>query len=383
VLDNSFLAKLTVVSGGPFEYNLYFRKLLYRLIATQPRVDKMHGSMGADARRWFETRSRPECGKSSRKPMMKEFPLVSIIIPVYNSSAYLEDALRSALEQDYENKEIIVVDDGSTDSTPTILRSFEDRITILKQTNAGPGPARNRGLKHAKGTYIAFLDADDWWVPEKLRWQVKYLQQHPEVGAVYSRWMCWYPNAEGSFSYPSMPPVVRSPSIVPEDSGSIYTRLLFECCLLTSTVLLRRSVVEEVGLFNEGLLRGQDYDYWLRLSRVSQIHKLDHALALYRQHEDNIVKKYPERNYELIVVENSIARWGLTSPDGMSVSQKKLKHHLSEICFSFGYWHFGRGTARIAGDAFRKCIHYNPLHLKGWIYLVLSGIRASLFEARG
>jgi glycosyltransferase involved in cell wall biosynthesis len=340
----------------------------------------MYGSMGADARRWFETRNRPECGKSSKKPVMEEFPLVSIIIPVYNSAAYLEDALRSALEQDYENKEIIVVDDGSTDSTPTILRRFEDRVTILSQSNAGPGVARNRGLKHAKGTYIAFLDADDWWMPEKLRWQVEYLEQHPEVGAVYSRWIRWYPDAAGNFSYPSMSPLVRCPLIVPDDSGSIYTRLLFECCLLTSTVVLRGSVVKEVGLFNEALLRGQDYDYWLRLSRVSQIHKLDHELALYRIHEDNIAQKYPDRNYELIVVENSVSRWGLASPDGTTVSTKKLQQHLSQLCFSFGYWHSRCGTPSIAQDAFRKCIHYNPVHLKGWIYFVLSTLRGVIFK---
>jgi glycosyltransferase involved in cell wall biosynthesis len=314
--------------------------------------------------------------------MMKEQPLVSIIIPVYNSAAYIEDSLCSALEQDYENKEIIVIDDGSTDSTPTILRRFEDRITILTQRNAGPGVARNHGLKYAKGTYVAFLDADDCWVPGKLRLQVRYLEQHPEVAAVYSRWMRWHPNTDGNFSYPTMPPLVPPSSIVSEDSGWMYSRLLFECRLLTSTVILRRSVIEEVGLFDEGLLRGQDYDYWLRLSRLSQIHKLDHELALYRIHGNNIAKKYPDRDYELIVVEKSLSRWGLTGPDAKTVSKRRLQHHLSQLCFSFGYWHCKRGSATVARDAFRKCIHYNPIHLKGWIYFVLSGIQAALLETR-
>ena len=251
---------------------------------------------------------------------------------------------------------------------------FEDRITILTQNNAGPGVARNRGLKHATGAYIAFLDADDWWDREKLRWQVKYLEEHPEIGAVNCRWMRWYPNAEGKFSYPSMPPLLRFPSIVPEDSGWIYTRLLFDNFVNTSTIVLRRSVVEEVGLFNETLLRGQDYDYWFRLSRVTQVHKLDHALALYRIHGDNIAKKYPDHNYELIVVENNVSRWGLTDPDGTTVSMKTLQEHLGEICFSFGYWHYWGGTASIARDAFGRCVYYNPRYIKGWIYFILSGI---------
>jgi glycosyltransferase involved in cell wall biosynthesis len=315
--------------------------------------------------------------------MIKGLPLVSIIMPVYNSSAYVKDALRSALEQDYENKEVIVVDDGSTDSTPAILKSFEGKITILNQANAGPGAARNHGLRHARGTYVAFLDADDCWLPGKLRLQVEYLEQHPELGAVYSGWVRWYPNAEGNFSYPSMSSLARSPSIVPEDSGWIYTRLLFECRLLTSTVVLRSSVIEEVGLFDEGLLRGQDYDYWLRLSRISQIHKLDHELALYRIHDNNIAKKYPDRNYELIVVETNLSRWGLTGPDAKTVSKRRVQRHLSKLCFSFGYWHCERGTATISQDAFRKCVHYNPIHLKGWIYLVLSVIRAALIKTSG
>ena len=81
---------------------------------------------------------------------MEDGPLVSIIIPACNSSAYVAEAIRSALDQDYERKEIIVVDDGSTDSTPTILQSFGDSITVLRQANAGPGAARNRGLREAK-----------------------------------------------------------------------------------------------------------------------------------------------------------------------------------------------------------------------------------------
>ena len=214
--------------------------------------------------------------------------LVSIIIPVYNSSAYVQDAIRSALEQDYESKEIIVVDDGSTDSTPDILKSFQDKVIVLTQSNAGPGSARNRGLKHAMGSYIAFLDSDDFWVPGKLRLQIEYLEQKREVGAVYSKWLLWHPDAAGRFSPLYLAPLKKRTTIVPEDSDWIYTNLLFECRLLTSTVVLRRSIMEAVGLFNEDLLRGQDYDYWIRLSRVTRIHKLDNELVLYRIHGDNI-----------------------------------------------------------------------------------------------
>jgi glycosyltransferase involved in cell wall biosynthesis len=302
---------------------------------------------------------------------MGKYPLVSVIIPVYNAAAYVKDAVRSALDQDYEKKEIIVVDDGSTDSTPEILKSFADQIIVLIQTNAGPGAARNCGLKHAKGTYIAFLDADDLWVPGKLRLQIEYLEQNPEIGAAYSKWLLWHADAESRFLSPHLRPLKKPTSIVPHDSGWIYTNLLFECRLLTSTVVLRRSVMEQVGRFDEELRRGQDYDYWLRLSRVTQIHKLDHELVLYRIHGDNIAVKYPNHNYELMIVEKNVSRWGLTGPEGKTVPKDQLERHLGQLCFSFGYWHCKRGTYRIARDAFWKSLRYQPNNWKSWMYFVL------------
>jgi glycosyltransferase involved in cell wall biosynthesis len=299
-------------------------------------------------------------------------PLVSVIIPVFNSSAYIEDAVRSALAQDYGNKEIIVVDDGSTDSTPDILETFQDQIVVVRQVNAGPGAARNHGLQHARGTYIAFLDADDVWIPGKLRLQVEYLQQKPAIGAVYSKWLLWHGDAEGQFALPDLPPLNEPPAIVREDSGWVYTILLFECRLLTSTVVLRRSVMEQVGPFDEYLLRGQDYDYWLRLSRITEIHKLDSELVLYRIHSDNIASKYSNYNYELMVVEQNVSRWGLAGPDGKTVSADKLKRHLARLCFSFGYWQFHRGTLGIARNAFRKSLEYQLTYLKSWLYLGMS-----------
>jgi glycosyltransferase involved in cell wall biosynthesis len=302
---------------------------------------------------------------------MGESPLVSIIIPVYNSSAYVSDALGSVLAQDYENKEIIVVDDGSTDSTPDILKTFQERILVITQVNAGPAAARNRALKHAKGAYIAFLDADDFWVPGKLRLQIDYLEERREIGAVYSKWLLWHADAEGRFSPPRLPTLNRRTAIVPEDSGWIYTNLLLECRLLTSTVVLRRAIMQQVGLFNEELLRGQDYDYWIRLSRVTQIHKLDRELALYRIHGDNIAVKYPNHNYELMIVEKNVSRWGLTGPEGKTVPRDQLERHLGQLCFSFGYWHCKRGTYRIARDAFWKSLRYQPNNWKSWMYFVL------------
>ena len=310
--------------------------------------------------------------------MMQDKPLVSIIIPAYNSSAFVADAIRSAINQDYESREIIVVDDGSTDSTPAILKYFADQeqIRVVTQVNAGAGAARNHGLKHANGTYIAFLDSDDFWVPGKLRLQIEYLEEKPKVGAVSSKWLLWHADAGGRFLLPELSPVNKPFSTVPEDSGWIYTKLLLDCRLLTSTLVLRRSVVEQVGGFDEDLARGQDYDYWLRLSRLSEIHKLDRELVLYRIHADNIAVKYPNVNYELTVLAKSVSRWGLTGPEGITLPKNELQRHLSELCFSFGYWHWKRGTFRIAHRAFWQSLQYRPRDWKSWIYFGLSGLRS-------
>src|SRR6476659_7001862 len=114
--------------------------------------------------------------------------LVSVIMPAFNAGKYISDAIQSVIQQTYNNWELIVIDDGSTDTTAAIIKEFiasDDRIKYLYQENGGPGKARNKGLKEAKGIYVAFLDADDLWLPEKLREQLKTMFYH-KTDLVYS-----------------------------------------------------------------------------------------------------------------------------------------------------------------------------------------------------
>lgn len=114
--------------------------------------------------------------------------MVSVIMPVHNGAQFLREAIESALAQDYTPVEIIVVDDGSTDATPQILASFGSRIRHIRQTNSGAAAARNAALQASRGEYLAFLDADDLWLPQKLRVQIDYLGSHPDVDLVASSW---------------------------------------------------------------------------------------------------------------------------------------------------------------------------------------------------
>lgn len=131
---------------------------------------------------------------------MPNLPLVSVIMPVHNGEKYLRQALRSALEQEYPNFEIVVVDDGSVDGTQDILREFGSRIVPIRQTNAGAAVARNTALRAARGEFVAFLDADDLWVRSKLRLQVDYLLHHPDVDLVASRWRVLEEDSGAAFS---------------------------------------------------------------------------------------------------------------------------------------------------------------------------------------
>src|SRR5712692_4293853 len=116
-------------------------------------------------------------------------PTVSVVIPVYNGERYLAEAISSVLDQTYKNFELIVVDDGSTDQSAAVVRSFtDDRIRYLYQSNGGASKARNLGVAASRGTVIAFLDSDDVWLPHKLERQIDCLASHKDVGAVY----CWY-----------------------------------------------------------------------------------------------------------------------------------------------------------------------------------------------
>jgi glycosyltransferase involved in cell wall biosynthesis len=303
-------------------------------------------------------------------------PRVSVIVPAYNCARYVHEALHSALEQDYPNKEIIVVDDGSIDDTPQVLRSFGDQIVVTQQTNAGAASARNTGLQVARGDYIAFLDADDIWLPGKLKAQVEYLQIHPEIGMVYSAWMEWLANDQGEFVPPEVPVANSSDlSIDPDASGWLYNKLLLDCIIHTTTVVFRRDVVQQVGLFDLNLRRGQDYDYWFRVSRLTSIHKLRAVLSLYRMHRDSITRKAHATNYGYVVLQNALNRWGRVGPDGTVTPKKVMNSALARTWLDYGYMHYTTGDPALALHAFKQCISYRPLWHSGWVYWMRSWLK--------
>jgi glycosyltransferase involved in cell wall biosynthesis len=214
--------------------------------------------------------------------MSDESPVVSVIIPTYNCARYLPEAIDSVLAQTYRDFEIIVVDDGSTDNTQEVLARYGDHMRVIRQSNQGSAAARNAGILPARGEFIAFLDADDLWLPHKLERQVPLFDERPELGWIYSDYR------EFDESGPRARSFFERPGLRPPPEGWIVLKLAMGCITWTATVVARASCFREVGLFDPTFPRAQDYDMWLRLAVRFPVGCVDEVLALYRRHQTQI-----------------------------------------------------------------------------------------------
>lgn len=306
-------------------------------------------------------------------------PLVSVIVPTFNCAQFLPEALDSILVQHYANLEIIVVDDGSRDSSADIAEGYGPPVRVIRQKNQGPAAARNRAAREAKGTYLAFLDGDDLWLPGKLKAQVEYLLAHPEAGIVYASFKRWRMNEAGG--YPSKETVITSMQdggIDENCSGWIYHKLLLDSMIHIITAMIPRTLFETLGGFDESLRVGEDYDFWLRASRLVQAHKLTRDVALYRVNPASTTHIPRPICNEWIVLDRAVQKYGLASPDGTTISQTKMQARLFGLAFAHGYTHFWHGAPCIAHEAFRDALRYKKNKLKPVAYFLLSYLRCKL-----
>jgi len=218
---------------------------------------------------------------------------VTVIMPVFNREHLVRAAIESVLQQTLPPSQFIVVNDGSSDGTAAVLENFRSHITILDQQNQGPYPARNLALRHAQGDYLAFLDSDDVWVPDKIEKQVSVLEEKPEVGLVFS-------NGELFRDAPAKPNQPKSFfEAEPPSRGAVFEALVQTNFIPQSSVLLRKSCLEEAGPFFEIPLAA-DYHKWLQISMRHRFEYIDEMLIRYRVHEGNIsrdrTKKYRALN---------------------------------------------------------------------------------------
>lgn len=210
-------------------------------------------------------------------------PLVSVIIPTYNRTTYIGEAIDSVLAQTYENYEIIVIDDGSSVDVKKVLKPYEDKIKYLYQENRGLAAARNTGIKNSSGDYLAFLDDDDLFEPRKLEIQVKILESNPDVGFVYSDCLEFDTNKRTKLELNLA--VCRN-----RPAGEFANLFFINPSVRVPALLVRRKCFEDAGLFDETLAMHEDGDMLLRIALHWRTRYSDYPSARVRYHEANMSK---------------------------------------------------------------------------------------------
>ncbi|MDE2028537.1 MAG: glycosyltransferase family 2 protein, partial [Candidatus Omnitrophica bacterium] len=256
-------------------------------------------------------------------------PLVSIIIPAYNAGTLIGQTIESALGQTYKSTEIILVNDGSTDNTRHFIEQYTSKgVMCIHKENGGPASARNRGFEASKGDYIAFLDADDIWEPEKLAKQIVCFKSNPAAGLVYTAVNII--DEHGQFVRSRLPQNL---------SGMVFNELFQKNHIAASSVMVRRECFTRVGGFDEDpeMISVEDYDLWLRMSALYEVAYINEPLIKYRL-LDNSVSKNIARSYlgELKVVKKNYALFH----DRYPAIKPALNKHLSRLYFEFGYDYF-------------------------------------------
>src|SRR5687767_8592890 len=202
--------------------------------------------------------------------------LVSVVIPAFNEEAFIAAAIDSVLAQSYSPIECLVVDDGSTDATARVVDSFEGAVGLLHQANRGEPAARNAGIRASRGEFIAFLDADDLWHPDKLVRQIELLASRPQIAAAY----CAVEIVDAELNHVGFLPV-------PKADAALRNTLLLEHPFVPgfgSTGVVRREVFEEVGLFDEHLRIGADREFICRVASRFPVEGIADPLVRYRRH---------------------------------------------------------------------------------------------------
>ncbi len=209
-------------------------------------------------------------------------PLVSVVVPTYNRADRLGKTLRSVLNQTWQDFELIVVDDGSTDGTRDVVSSFSRIKYISLPDNHGVSRARNEGLSQARGRYICFLDSDDLWDKNKLKVQLQWMENNKDCQACYTDEI-WIRNGVR----------VNQMNKHRKYSGDIFLHCLPLCIVSPSSVILRAGLFDEIGIFDESLPACEDYDLWLRIAEKYPFHFIKEPLIIKQGgHADQLSRKY-------------------------------------------------------------------------------------------
>lgn len=295
----------------------------------------------------------------------------SVVIPAYNCEATISATLDSVRSQSYPVSEIIVVNDGSSDKTAEIL-SNESNIRVIDQKNAGVSHARNAGIKACQYDYIAFVDADDIWLPDKIENIVRLIELHPNAIGYYTYFHPWFEKDESKEA--AISGIQSKQQNYNIECDWIYHKQLITNHVLTSTAVVRRTALADTGLFDTELPVAEDWDLMLRLSRKGLFCKIEKPLTLYKLDHDSLTSTIKTRDFASAVVNSAIVKYGYQSPDGQSVNIKDYKQRAYRRHLEYGALAYKSGQFNKAYKAFTSALT-KKITVKCFIYLVLSGLR--------
>jgi glycosyltransferase involved in cell wall biosynthesis len=292
---------------------------------------------------------------------------VSVVIPVYNGAATIGRALESIFAQTFTDHEIIVVDDGSTDRTRAILEQYGDRVRLVEQPNRGPSAARNNGARHSSGEYLAFLDADDVWMPRKLELTVAAMLADPDAALVYSDLIVVNEAGEGFRRSHIRPDTAHAPSM-DEMLARIWP-------IMPSTVVMRRSAFDRTGGFCEQLSGPEDIHFWL-LAR-EQGHFIYLPDRLVRFTFGQLYPKVLNRVGPEAIVDLIRARYG-SRADGLV---KDFIRHRVRMIANVGVVEMSRGNMVGARRCFMRVLRYDRFHMKSYLRIARTYLPARIARA--
>jgi glycosyltransferase involved in cell wall biosynthesis len=287
---------------------------------------------------------------------------ISAIIPVFNNGPYVAAAIESVLLQTQPPEEVIVVDDGSTDGTAEAVKPYVSRVRYVYQSNQGEPAARNRGIREATGEYIAFLDGDDLWVPEKLELQKLYLRGHPDCALVYSDMSTFDENGTIDAS-------VKERFGMTLSSGRIFPALFMRSLFGSGSAMFHRRCLDKVGYFDEEFLIGSDYEMWLRIARHFVLGAVDRPLLRYRHHSSMSTRGLGLKMcngvpWEVAVLQKTLRLY----PEAVSeIGQPTIDRRLSRPYVGLASTKFRRGEYKDARSLLRKALKYWPTNSNYWV----------------
>lgn len=295
-------------------------------------------------------------------------------MPTFNSAKTVSSSIDSIFGQDYPSFELIIIDDGSTDETISILEEYEkkysDCITILSQSNKGPAAARNAGIAIAKGAYIAFLDSDDIWHPSKLSVQLKALSDRPEAGLCHT----------GARHIDHEGVVFKEAPVDMTYDGECFHNMIQLNGIVTSATLIHRHVIDNCGTFDDSFFTRSDWEYWIRVSHAYPFVAVPDLLIDYRVHPGNISNNI-DQNYidHLAIIEKSAST--LPNTAEIKASIKRAKYFLY---YRYAIRYYRRSELKRSRREIGNAIKIAPYRLGAWKVaikiLLLSVVGGRQFE---